>query len=282
MTKHALLALLLLAALPAQASSTAPQTALAAPGLVEPASEERTIGSELIGTLSDVLVDENDTVKKGQTIAIIKNDEQLARLAEAKANVGVAEAGLRLAEQDLTRKATLVRQQNASQADHDRAQAERDAAVARLDLAKAQQDLAQANYNKTLITTPIDGVILRRFVVAGEAVTNQPPTQIASVGDLTKLRVRAEVDELDIARVQPHQRVTIKADALPELNVGGTVIRVNQRLGGRQVQTDRSSERVDSKVLPVLIELDSGVNLPVGLRVDVFFNAPTQAAEAAR
>ncbi len=278
MTKQSLwLSALLLCPLPALAQ-TAPQPVLAAPGLVEPASEERTIGSELIGTLSEVLVEENDTVHKGQTVAIIKNDEQLARLNEAKANVSVAAAGLRLAEQELTRKAALVRRQNASQADLDRAQAEKDAATARLELAKAQQDLAQANYDKTLITTPIDGVILRRYVVSGEAVSNQPPTDIASVGDISKLRVRAEVDELDIARVQKGQRVTIKADALPELNASGTVIRVNQRLGGRQVQTDRSSERVDSKVLPVLIELDPGITLPVGLRVDVFFSKEAETA----
>ena len=112
---------------------------------------------------------------------------------------------------------------------------------------------------------------MKRLVVAGTAVSNQPPTQIAIIGDLSTLRIRAEVDELDIAQIHEGQRVLIKADAYPSLQIYGKVIRVNKRLGARLVQTDRSSERTDSKVLQTLIDLDKDAVLPVGLRVDVLF-----------
>ena len=243
----------------------------AAPGLVEPASEESLVGSEVIGTLRAVKVEENDVVKTGDVVAVIDNDDQTALLAQSKAAADSAAAALRLAEINLGRKKELVDRKQIAVSEYDQALAERDMARAERDRARATVALAQANLDKTIVTSPIDGTILRRYAVAGEAVTNQPPTPICSIGDIAHLRVRAEVDEIDIGRVKKGQEVTVKADGIPGKTFAGRVIRVNERLGVRKALTDRSSEREDSKVLPVIVELDPGSHLPVGLRVDVFF-----------
>jgi HlyD family secretion protein len=255
------------------AAPAAAEHVLAAPGLVEPASEERLIGSEVIGTLREVKVEENDVVKSGAVLAVIDNDDQTAALAQAKAAAESAAAALRLAELNLTRKRELVDKHQIAISEFDQAAAERDMAKGERDRARATVALAQANLDKTIVTSPIDGTILRRYAVAGEAVTNQPPTPICSIGDLAHLRVRAEVDEIDIGRVKRGQDVVVKADGFPGREFPGRVIRVNERLGVRKALTDRSSEREDSKVLPVLVELEPGSHLPVGLRVDVFFSA---------
>ena len=244
---------------------------LAAPGLVEPASEERLVGSEVIGTLRDVKVEENDVVKSGAVLAVIDNDDQTAALGQAKAAADSAAAALRLAEINLGRKKELVDRKQIAVSEYDQALAERDMAKAERDRARATVALAQANLEKTIVTSPIEGTILRRYAVAGEAVTNQPPTPICSIGDIAHLRVRAEIDEIDIGRVKLGQHVTVKADGFPGKEFPGKVIRVNERLGVRKALTDRSSEREDSKVLPVLVQLEPGSHLPVGLRVDVFF-----------
>lgn len=216
---------------------------------------------------------------------------------EARANLAQLDSDLDLATRDFKRKQPLAERGAATEAALDQAastlnstkarhaaMAERlalieagsraeDIAAARAVVAysEAQVALAQALLDKTIIRSPIAGTILRRQRNAGEAVTNIDPTPVAVVGDLTHLRVRAEVDETDIDHVDRGQRVEVTADAFPGRRFGGTVARVAQRLGSKDVQTGRPAEKVDMKVLQVLVDLDPGQKLPVGLRVDAFF-----------
>jgi HlyD family secretion protein len=250
---------------------------IVAPGLIEPAGEERVVGSEIIGVLKEINVEENDVVKAGQVIATISNDDQVARLAEAKANEAEAQANLIVANQDLSRQRQLAQNRTAAQSELERSQAKADAAHAILQRTKAQRALAEANLAKTILKAPINGTVLRRYILAGEAVTNQPPTRIISLGNLDLLRVRAQVDELDIGRLTIGQPVIIKADAFPNLEAVGRVSKITLRMDERSVQTSRTRDRVDTNVLPVLIDVESSVKLPVGLRVDAYFKPVAQA-----
>jgi len=303
---------------------------VAAPGLVEPIGEEREVGSQVIGIIREILVEENDKVSEGQIIAVVDNKEQIARLAssraelalrqaeleravngaraeerrEARAAVAEADANLDLARREYDRRLPLTRSGAATQAALDQATSSLNANEARRSVmterlavleagsraediaaARAQVSLAEANValadallDKTFIRSPLSGTVLRRQRVAGEAVTNVPPTPIAIVGDLRGLRVRAEVDETDIGRVTAGQRVEVTADAFPDRKFGGTVYRVSSRLGAKEVQTGRPADRADTKVLQVLLDLDPDVKLPVGLRVDDYFLRSLSAA----
>lgn len=296
---------------------------VAAPGLVEPIGEEREIGSQVIGIIREMRIEENDKVVAGQIIAVIDNNEQVARLAsaraelaqrkaeldrvingaraeerrEARAAVKETEANLDLARREYERRLPLTRSGTSTQAALDQAtsalnateahrvvMSERlammeagsrtedvEAARALVGLAEANVALAEALLEKTFIRSPVTGSVLRRYRAAGEAVGNMPPTPVAVVGDLSRLRVRAEVDETDVGRVAVGQRVEVNADAYPNRRFGGTVYRVSSRLGGKTVQTGRPADRVDTKVLQVLIDLDAGTTLPIGLRVDAYF-----------
>lgn len=154
------------------------------------------------------------------------------------------------------------------------------AARARVRLAEADVALAEALLEKTLVRSPIAGTILRRSRVAGEAVTHVPPTPIAIVGNVRGLRVRADVDETDVGKIVSEQRVEVSADAFPNQRFGGRVFRVSSRMGAKLVQTGRPTDRVDAKALQVLIDLDPGVKLPVGLRVDAYFLGHPLSAQA--
>ncbi len=296
---------------------------VAAPGLVEPIGEEREIGSQVIGIIREMRVEENDQVVAGQIIAVVDNNEQQARVEsaraqlalrnaeldrvtngaraeerrEARAAVAEAEANLDLARREYERKVPLAKSGASTQAALDQAtsalnateahhsvMSERlgvmeagsriediEAARAQVGLAEADVALAEALLDKTFIRAPVTGSVLRRYRAAGEAVGNMPPTPIAVVGDLSRLRVRAEVDETDIGRITAGQRVEVTADAYPDRKFGGTVFRVSSRLGGKAVQTGRPADKVDTKVLQVLIDLDLGTALPIGLRVDAYF-----------
>jgi HlyD family secretion protein len=147
----------------------------------------------------------------------------------------------------------------------DVAKAQAEVAVARADAAEAKANLA-----KTLIRSPIDGVVLRRYRLAGETVSNQMPMPIVRIGDTRHLRARVEVDETDIAHVAVGQRAYVTADGYGEQRFWGTVNRVGSMMGRKRLKSDDPAERIDTKAIEVLVDLDGNPSLPIGLRVDTF------------
>jgi HlyD family secretion protein len=145
-------------------------------------------------------------------------------------------------------------------------------AQAELQLAQAQLQEARAKYDKTLIKSPIDGTVLRKHHRSGESVSNSStvPDPILTIGDKEVLRVRMDVDETDVDKVRVGQKAYVTADAYGKEKFWGRVVRVGEQLGPKNVRTDEPTERVDVKILETLVELDKGVQLPVGLRVDTY------------
>ena len=145
-------------------------------------------------------------------------------------------------------------------------------AEADLQLAQAQLAEAEARYQKTFIRSPIDGSVLRKHHRGGESVSNSStvPDPVLTIGDRNALRVRVDVDETDVSKVRVGQRAYVTADAFGKQKFWGHVVRVGQQLGPKNVRTDEPTEKVDTKILETLVELDPGSTLPDGLRVDAF------------
>jgi HlyD family secretion protein len=296
---------------------------VAAPGRVEPRSEEIVLSSEISGRITRIHVSDGDQVTAGQIVAELDNSVYLARVAEAEAfaqqkeaelrrvtngaheqerrqalaavneaEVAVKNTGAELARREALSKSgfTSDEQVQKLQAAHMTAKARLDAARsrhallttptreedvsrARADLALAQARLeeARAQLQRTLVRSPINGTVLRRFRKAGEVVSEIRDTSILSVGDVSALRVRADVDEADIGRVMVGAKVQVKADAFGDQKFPGRVVRVGQTLGRKNFVSETPGERVDTKVLEVVVELDAPGPLMPGLRVDVFF-----------
>jgi ABC exporter DevB family membrane fusion protein len=152
------------------------------------------------------------------------------------------------------------------------------AARAQVELAQAQLEGNQALYQKTFLRAPFDGTILRKHHRAGESITNSSvtPDPVFTMGDVTGLRVRVDVDETDVSRVADGQRVYCVAAAYPNQKFWGRVIRVASQLGHKNLLTDEPKEKVDTKIIETLVQLDSGVRLPVGLRVDAYIQTAAQ------
>lgn len=155
-------------------------------------------------------------------------------------------------------------------------QEELDAAAAALDGARAQQQRAAAALEKTRIHSPIDGIVLKRMLNAGETVTALSPEPLATIGNMQHLIVRADIDELDIARVRIGAAATVRSDAFPGQSFPGEVIRVAQRMGQRSAISDDPTQRRDAKTMEALVALEPGAALPIGLRVDVRIEAGGQ------
>jgi HlyD family secretion protein len=146
-----------------------------------------------------------------------------------------------------------------------------DVAIAQANLDGARAHLAEtkAQLEKTIVRAPIDGVILKLYHRAGETVSNLPPTPIATVGDTSHLRIRADIDEADVAEVSLGQTVWVTADAFPGKRFRGSVEQIGVQLGRKNFRNDNPDERVDTKILEVMIGLEPGAQLPIGLPVDI-------------
>ncbi|HVM74457.1 MAG TPA: efflux RND transporter periplasmic adaptor subunit [Candidatus Saccharimonadales bacterium] len=136
--------------------------------------------------------------------------------------------------------------------------------------AHAQLDEARAYLEKTYIRSPLDGIVLRKFRHAGESVSTQFDSPVVTVADNSSLRVRLDVDEADVAKLFVGQPAFVTAEAYGSQKFIGHVVRVGRILGRKNVRTDEPSERVDTKILETLVQLDPGEGLPLGLRVDAY------------
>jgi ABC exporter DevB family membrane fusion protein len=215
---------------------------------------------------------------------------------EAAAALAEAEAVLQNATSENLRRQNLLRERVVSRAEADEtdrveqvARARREAARQRFELidadareedraradadvslARARLEEAGAIYAKTFVRAPIDGIILRRHRQAGESVSTQFDSPIVTMANARVRRVRIDVDETDVGRIAVGQAAYVTAEAFADRRFAGRVVRVGQLLGRKNVRTDEPAERVDTKVLETLVELEDGRELPLGLRVQAF------------
>lgn len=146
-------------------------------------------------------------------------------------------------------------------------------AEADISLARARIAESQAMLEKTVIRSPLDGIVLRKHLRTGESVssaTTGAAQPIVTLADLSHLRVRADIDEVDVGRIEVGQRAYVTADAYGEKQFWGRVVRVGQVLGKKNIRTNEPVEKVDTKILETLIDLDPGSDLKIGLRVNTF------------
>ena len=168
-------------------------------------------------------------------------------------------------------------QQEFSLVDADAREEDRRKAEAAVSSARAQLAEARAYLEKTYIRSPLDAVILRKFRHSGESVSTQFDSPIVTLADDSVLRVRLDVDETDVAKLRVGQPAFVTAEAYGTQKFTGRVIRVGRILGKKNVRTDEPSERVDTKILETLVELDPGQKLPLGLRVDSYVHVANDA-----
>jgi multidrug resistance efflux pump len=147
-------------------------------------------------------------------------------------------------------------------------QARAHAAVA---LARAQVSEAQAALDKTFIRAPFTGTVLRKRINPGEIASPETPkTVLFTLADTTTLRVRVDVDEADISKLQIGLQAYVTAAAYGNTKFWGRVVHIGHILGKKNIRTDEPVERLDTKILETMIDLDNSQMLLPGLRVDAF------------
>jgi HlyD family secretion protein len=200
------------------------------------------VGSEVTGTIESLGADFNDIVRKGEVLA--KLDPSISRTALDQANAALrsAEADAqryRVAEAEsdtvLSRDRELFAKQlmteedfRAAEADDRSAAAQVTSADAIIRQARSAVDAAELSLSKTVIESPIDGVVISRNVDVGQTVsaTMSAPTLFVLAADLSKMQVEASIDESDVGRVQQGDPATFHVDAFPSQTFTGKVLQV--------------------------------------------------------
>ena len=190
------------------------------------------------GRLQAINVKLGDPVSKGQVIARVEDREiqEQVRQAEASYQVSQAsirqrEADLKLAQTNLERSRSLFERQLLPQQTYDDTEARYQAALAQVDLAKAQFEQSKARLDElkitlsnTIIVSPVDGFVGKRFLDPGAfANTNTP---VASLVDISRVRMVANLVERDVRRVPTGTGADVQVDAFPGEKFRGRVSRV--------------------------------------------------------
>ncbi|WP_455383804.1 efflux RND transporter periplasmic adaptor subunit [Acidihalobacter prosperus] len=215
-----------------------------ATGNLEPTNKVE-VGSELSGTIAAVYVNDDDRVSKGQVLAVLDLSKFEDAVAEAKAQVGVAEAGLQEARATVQEaKAKLARYREVSRlsggkvpskteletAEAGLARAEAGVASAQANITQARATLrtAETNLGKAHIRSPISGVVLQRSVDPGQAVAAslQAVTLFTLAEDLSKMELKVAVDEADVGQVKAGQKAVFTVDAWPRRSFEAVITRV--------------------------------------------------------
>jgi HlyD family secretion protein len=150
-----------------------------------------------------------------------------------------------------------------------------DIAAARATAVAARARLAQARatMERRQIRAPYAGEVLQVKARTGEYYTPGSSDAPVVLGDTSRLRVRMDVDERDIGKVKLGQVAYAVADAYPGAKFRGKVSEIGRRMGRKNVRTDDPTERIDTKILEVVIDLEDAQKLVPGLRVTSYIEA---------
>lgn len=201
--------------------------------------ESATVDPDITGTVANLAVSVGDTVKKGQPLFTIVNDQLGISASQAAASYKSAQASLISSQAGIDSAAAAYKsaKKNSSSVHEDKTAAEQKIEAAKISAEASQQNLANALSSlsyarqqaaKRNVTSPIDGTVNEVNIkngddlsrVSGSGSNAQAPMII---GDMATLKTQVQVNEVDISNVKIGQKATLTFDALTDFTATGTV-----------------------------------------------------------
>ncbi|NBR86794.1 MAG: biotin/lipoyl-binding protein [Verrucomicrobia bacterium] len=267
---------------------------VAATGILEAVRENVKIATPKAALIQKVAVEVGSKVKAGDVILQLDDREARARLNTLRLQLGALRAALDAdkvmqadAADQLARAEKLAKDNVISVDERKRREfgaQSWDARIAKseADIKAMEAQIAQSLIELDVLTVraPRDGSILQVNVRAGEFAGTTPTEPLVVLGEVEKLQVRAEVDEQDAPRVEANRAAVayLKGDTQRKLPL--RFVRIEPFVIPKRSLTGDSAERVDTRVLQIIFELDRPeVPVYVGQQVDVFIErTPTASA----
>lgn len=256
---------------------------VSASGKIAP-REEVMVGSEVSGRVIEVNVDFNSVVTANQILAVIDPEtfqnsvtQLRGRLESANADIRVNDASINRANVNLSqsrtnlaRRTQLFEQEAVSKAQLEEAERTVGLAEADLELAQARLESAQAevsqinaqlasalvNLRRTVIRSPIDGVVIDRKIDPGQTVqaSLSAPELFAIAADLSQVQVEAQIVESDVAGLEEGDAAKFSVDAYPDVSVPGVVEQLRLK--------SQESNNIVSYVAVIAAENNDGLLMP--------------------
>ena len=225
------------------------------------------LGPKMSGTLTAVMVEEGEKVKKGQQL--FRLDSRGTRLGVNQAETALEGAviGRDNAKRELERQRVLAEKGTISAAVLERAEAAFNAATNGISAAEVAVSMARRYTSDSAVTSPIDGVVARKLKSVGETVTMMPPTTVLVVQDQSVIELRARIPETTLKHVKEGELITAHFSAV-EVSRAARVVRIQPTVDPQ------------TRTIEIVADVDNADNiLRPGMYVEVEL-APPAAAPA--
>ena len=248
------------------------------------------ISSDVSARVAQLLVEEGDDVRQGQTLLRLEPDQYQASvsrseasLAQAEAQRAQQEANLIRTQRDLdrllalrSRDSLLVSRQQVDDArtNLEVAEATLSSADHGVSQARAALDEARDQLSKTIFTAPMDGKVTRLNVEEGETVIigtmNNPGSLVLTISDLSIIEAVVQVDETDVSRIALGDSASVRIDAFPDRTFAGRVSRIgNSAITAPSQQTAGQQAAIDFEVVLTLDETDAPLRPDLSATADI-------------
>jgi RND family efflux transporter MFP subunit len=242
-------------------------------GVTEPKGEIIEIGTNLSGVASQVYVKAGDTLKKGSKLFTIDD-------REAKANLELKISGYKSAQldaEDKKREFLMYKEINDERA-YSKDEFNKKRIAAQISeqsakQAKAEAQVARIMVDKSTVKSPIKGEVLKVNIRPGEfAQAGALSKPLMTIGDLSKMHVRIEIDELDAHRFKMQNKAVGLLRGQPDFKIPLQFVRIEPLVVSKVSISGGNSEKIDSRVLQVIYSFDNNFSpkILVGQQLDVY------------
>ena len=189
---------------------------VSATGTIQPVNQVD-ISSKITGQLQEVRVKENEQVKAGQVLVVLDDSRLKAQVTQAKEKLNNTAANY-----ERNKRLHSIGAVSEQQLDNSRMEA---------NVAQANYDEVLSQLNESVITSPIDGVVIGKPLPAGQMVAQgiSNPMVILTVADMSKMQIEAQVDESDIGKVAVGQTASFTVDTYQGKTFTGVISSVSQK-----------------------------------------------------
>ena len=206
------------------------QVSVTASGLVKPINRIE-IKSKASGQIESLPVNEGDHVQKRDLIARLDQKDEASAVALAEADLLIAEAERKQADQMFKRRNALYQKKIISEEERDQIALKLAVAKGKVIQAATALERARERLSDAVVRAPIDGIILQKYVEEGQIISSgvsnvSGGTPIVDIAAMQSVYIEAGIDEIDIGKIQIGQSASIVAESYPQLTFQGKVIRI--------------------------------------------------------
>ena len=242
------------------------------------------VKSKASGEILQLSAETGQLVKRGAPLVRIDPRNARNTLAQAQADLTVAQAKLTNAGSQKRRADELFKSQSITEQEHEQALLDYADATAEVVRSRVSVDNARIQLEDTDVRAPITGTVIEKDVERGTVIASATSnvsggTTLLKMADLNLVQVRTLVDETDVGKIRPGQQASITVDAFPNRTFDGTVLKIEP-----QAQTEQNVT-----VFPVLVRIDNregllrpGMNTEVEVHVGRREQVPTVPNAALR